>query len=158
MYYIICEQYAYCIQEKELYYGAPAPRLLSLDSYFLTEVERLERNPDTGRRVKKKVQEYEYEPEMEQAYRYGGMDIPNTQLVISYKYNNFAHKSYHIYMYVLCTYYNMYSFSTMEVPLLCILFTAHPTAAIELVYSIYCPPHWCYRASIFYLLPTPLLL
>ena len=51
-------------------YGAPAPRLLSLDSYFLTEVEKMERDPETGRRVKKMVQEYEYEPEMEQTYRY----------------------------------------------------------------------------------------
>jgi YLP motif-containing protein 1 len=57
------------IREKELYYGAPAPRLLSLDSYFLTEVEKTERDPDTGRRVKKSVQEYEFEPEMEQTYR-----------------------------------------------------------------------------------------
>jgi YLP motif-containing protein 1 len=57
------------IREKELFHGAPAPRLLSLDSYFLTEVERTERDPDTGRRVKRRVEEYEYEPEMEQAYR-----------------------------------------------------------------------------------------
>ena len=31
----------------------------------------MERDPDTGRRVKRMVQEYEYEPEMEQTYRYG---------------------------------------------------------------------------------------
>ena len=66
---------SYKSQEKELYYGAPAPRLLSLDSYFLTEVEKMERDPVTGRRVKKRIQEYEYEPEMEQAYRYGGMEL-----------------------------------------------------------------------------------
>ena len=30
----------------------------------------MEKDPDTGRRVKRKVQEYEYEAEMEAAYRY----------------------------------------------------------------------------------------
>ena len=58
-------------QEKELFHSAPAPRLLSIDSYFLTEVEKTEKDPETGRRVKRRVQEYEYEPEMEQVYRYG---------------------------------------------------------------------------------------
>ena len=57
-------------QEKEISHGAPAPRLLSLDSYFLTEVEKTEKDPETGRRMKKRVQEYEYEAEMEQTYRY----------------------------------------------------------------------------------------
>lgn len=57
------------IREKEISHNAPAPRLLSLDSYFLSEVEKTEKDPETGRRVKKRVQEYEYEPEMEQAYR-----------------------------------------------------------------------------------------
>ena len=56
-------------QEKEVSQGAPAPRLLSLDSYFLTEVEKVERDPETGRRTKRKVEEYEFEPEMEQTYR-----------------------------------------------------------------------------------------
>ena len=35
--------------------GAAAPRILSLDSYFLNEVEKVEKDPDTGRRVKRKV-------------------------------------------------------------------------------------------------------
>lgn len=34
--------------------GAP-PRVLVLDDYFMTEVEKVEKDPDTGRRVKTKV-------------------------------------------------------------------------------------------------------
>lgn len=34
--------------------GAP-PRVLVLDDYFMTEVEKVEKDPDTGRRVKNKV-------------------------------------------------------------------------------------------------------
>ena len=43
--------------------------MLSLDPYFVTEVEKVERDPDTGRRVKKKVEEYEYDEAMEPSYR-----------------------------------------------------------------------------------------
>ena len=42
-------------QEKEVSSGGAAPRILSLDPYFMTEVEKVEKDPDTGRRVKKKV-------------------------------------------------------------------------------------------------------
>lgn len=34
--------------------GAP-PRVLGLDDYFMTEVEKVEKDPDTGRGVKTKV-------------------------------------------------------------------------------------------------------
>ncbi|KAK2530723.1 Ylpm1 isoform B [Columba livia] len=57
------------IRDKEVECGGPAPRVLSLDDYFITEVEKEERDPDTGKKVKKKVMEYEYEAEMEETYR-----------------------------------------------------------------------------------------
>lgn len=42
-------------QDKEVECGGPALRVLSLDDYFITEVEKEERDPDTGKKVKKKV-------------------------------------------------------------------------------------------------------
>ncbi|OCT68151.1 YLP motif-containing protein 1 [Xenopus laevis] len=57
------------IRDKEVECGGPAPRVLSLDDYFITEVEKVEKDPDSGKKVKKKVMEYEYEPEMEDTYR-----------------------------------------------------------------------------------------
>lgn len=36
-------------------YGGAPPRVLGLDDYFMTEVEKVEKDPDTGRRIKKKV-------------------------------------------------------------------------------------------------------
>ncbi|XP_053553165.1 YLP motif-containing protein 1 [Bombina bombina] len=57
------------IRDKEVECGGAAPRVLSLDDYFITEVERVEKDPDSGKKVKKKVLEYEYEPEMEETYR-----------------------------------------------------------------------------------------
>lgn len=56
-------------QEKEASQGGATPRILSLDPYFLTEVEKTEKDPDTGRRVKRKVEEYEYDEAMEPNYR-----------------------------------------------------------------------------------------
>ena len=35
-------------QEKEASYGAPVPRILSIDTYFMNEVEKVEKDPDTG--------------------------------------------------------------------------------------------------------------
>ena len=35
--------------------GAHAPRILALDDYFLMEVEKVEQDPETGKKVKKKV-------------------------------------------------------------------------------------------------------
>lgn len=57
------------IRDKEVECGGAPPRVLVLDDYFMTEVEKVEKDPDTGKRVKTKVLEYEYEPEMEDTYR-----------------------------------------------------------------------------------------
>uniref|UniRef100_A0A3P8X3Z9 YLP motif-containing protein 1 n=1 Tax=Cynoglossus semilaevis TaxID=244447 RepID=A0A3P8X3Z9_CYNSE len=57
------------IRDKEVECGGAPPRVLVLDDYFMTEVEKVEKDPDTGRRIKTKVLEYEYEPEMEDTYR-----------------------------------------------------------------------------------------
>ncbi|XP_072217953.1 uncharacterized protein ylpm1 isoform X2 [Leuresthes tenuis] len=57
------------IRDKEVECGGAPPRVLVLDDYFMTEVEKVEKDPDTGRRVKTKVLEYEYELEMEDTYR-----------------------------------------------------------------------------------------
>ncbi|KAG7461267.1 hypothetical protein MATL_G00208280 [Megalops atlanticus] len=57
------------IRDKEVECGGAPPRVLGLDDYFMTEVEKVEKDPDTGKRVKSKVMEYEYEPEMEETYR-----------------------------------------------------------------------------------------
>ncbi|TKS76410.1 YLP motif-containing protein 1 [Collichthys lucidus] len=57
------------VRDKEVDCGGAPPRVLVLDDYFMTEVEKVEKDPDTGKRVKTKVLEYEYEPEMEDTYR-----------------------------------------------------------------------------------------
>ncbi|XP_037837481.1 YLP motif-containing protein 1 isoform X2 [Kryptolebias marmoratus] len=57
------------IRDKEVECGGAPPRVLVLDDYFMTEVEKVQKDPDTGKRVKTKVLEYEYEPEMEDTYR-----------------------------------------------------------------------------------------
>ncbi|XP_059355022.1 YLP motif-containing protein 1-like isoform X2 [Carassius carassius] len=57
------------IRDKEVECGGAPPRVLGLDDYFMTEVEKVEKDPDSGKRVKNKVLEYEYEPEMEDTYR-----------------------------------------------------------------------------------------
>uniref|UniRef100_H3DG05 YLP motif-containing protein 1 n=1 Tax=Tetraodon nigroviridis TaxID=99883 RepID=H3DG05_TETNG len=57
------------IRDKEVECGGTPPRVLVLDDYFMTEVEKVEKDPDTGRKVKTKVLEFEYEPEMEDTYR-----------------------------------------------------------------------------------------
>ncbi|XP_035277898.1 YLP motif-containing protein 1 [Anguilla anguilla] len=57
------------IRDKEVECGGAPPRVLGLDDYFMTEVERVEKDPETGKRVKTKALEYEYEPEMEETYR-----------------------------------------------------------------------------------------
>ncbi|XP_047243145.1 YLP motif-containing protein 1 isoform X2 [Girardinichthys multiradiatus] len=57
------------IRDKEVECGGAPPRVLVLDDYFMTEVEKVEKDPDTGKRVKTKALEYEYEPEMEDTYR-----------------------------------------------------------------------------------------
>ncbi|XP_062266917.1 YLP motif-containing protein 1 isoform X2 [Platichthys flesus] len=57
------------IRDKEVDCGGAPPRVLVLDDYFMTETEKVAKDPDTGRRVKSKGLEYEYEPEMEDTYR-----------------------------------------------------------------------------------------
>lgn len=48
---------AFCVlsQDKEVSCGAHAPRILALDDYFLVESEKTETDPETGKRIKKKV-------------------------------------------------------------------------------------------------------
>lgn len=43
------------MQDKEVECGGAPPRVLGLDDYFMTEVEKVEKDPDTGKRVKNKV-------------------------------------------------------------------------------------------------------
>lgn len=49
--------------------GGKAPRILSLDNYFITEMEKKEKDPVTGVEVKTTVMEYEYDEEREPLYR-----------------------------------------------------------------------------------------
>lgn len=42
-------------QDKEVDCGGAPPRVLVLDDYFMTEVEKVEKDPDTGRKIKTKV-------------------------------------------------------------------------------------------------------
>ncbi|GBM57156.1 YLP motif-containing protein 1 [Araneus ventricosus] len=57
------------IKDKEIENGGSAPRILSLDDYFMVEKEVTEVDLDTGKRVKRKEFKFEYEIEMEEAYR-----------------------------------------------------------------------------------------
>ncbi|XP_019451155.1 PREDICTED: YLP motif-containing protein 1 isoform X2 [Lupinus angustifolius] len=65
------------LRDIEVENGVDAPRIHSLDDYFMTEVEKVDENDaskssKSGRNKKpatKKVMEYCYEPEMEEAYR-----------------------------------------------------------------------------------------
>ncbi|KAK2411328.1 P-loop containing nucleoside triphosphate hydrolase superfamily protein [Trifolium repens] len=65
------------LRDLEVENGGDAPRIHSMDDYFMTEVEKVEDNDgskssSSGRNkrpVIKKVMEYCYEPEMEEAYR-----------------------------------------------------------------------------------------
>ncbi|XP_020292292.1 putative uncharacterized protein DDB_G0282133 isoform X2 [Pseudomyrmex gracilis] len=55
------------IKDKEVEQGGSAPRILSLDDYFLVEKE-IETTDDNGKKVKVKEMVYEYEEAMEQSY------------------------------------------------------------------------------------------
>ncbi|THG22586.1 hypothetical protein TEA_013595 [Camellia sinensis var. sinensis] len=65
------------LRDLEVENGGDAPRIHSMDDYFMTEVEKVEENDVSksagsvrGKKpVMKKVMEYCYEPEMEEAYR-----------------------------------------------------------------------------------------
>lgn len=49
------------IKDKEVEQGGSTPRMLSLDDYFVSEVEKEDRDPETGRKVKNKVSARENE-------------------------------------------------------------------------------------------------
>lgn len=57
------------IKDKEVEMGGSAPRILSLDDYFMVETETEETDPESGRKVTKKGMVYEYEEGMEDQYR-----------------------------------------------------------------------------------------
>ncbi|CAN7023515.1 hypothetical protein IGI04_023855 [Brassica rapa subsp. trilocularis] len=64
------------LRDIEVENGGSAPRIHSMDDYFMTEVEKVEESDSASsnsgrsmRSVVKKVMEYCYEPEMEEAYR-----------------------------------------------------------------------------------------
>lgn len=49
--------------------GESAPRVLSLDDYFMQEMVKVVTDPVTKQDVKKTVMEYEYESDLEPKYR-----------------------------------------------------------------------------------------
>ncbi|GIY30612.1 hypothetical protein CDAR_461223 [Caerostris darwini] len=57
------------IKDKEIENGGSAPRILSLDDYFMVEKEVTEVEPDSGKKLKRKEFKFEYEVGMEEAYR-----------------------------------------------------------------------------------------
>ncbi|XP_010256515.1 PREDICTED: uncharacterized protein LOC104596878 isoform X2 [Nelumbo nucifera] len=62
------------LRDLEVENGGDAPRIHSMDDYFMTEVEKVEESEGSTsgkgkKRITKKVMEYCYEPEMEEAYR-----------------------------------------------------------------------------------------
>ncbi|KAL7139171.1 hypothetical protein ABFS83_09G033000 [Erythranthe nasuta] len=62
------------LRDIEIENGGTAPRIHSMDEYFMTEVEESESSRSSGsvrgkKPLMKKVMEYCYEPEMEEAYR-----------------------------------------------------------------------------------------
>ncbi|KAL2936065.1 YLP motif-containing protein 1 [Bienertia sinuspersici] len=63
------------LRDLEVEHGGNAPRIHSMDDYFMTEVEKIEENESLKSSARgkkstmKKVLEYCYEPEMEEAYR-----------------------------------------------------------------------------------------
>ncbi|CAG5119307.1 unnamed protein product, partial [Candidula unifasciata] len=57
------------LREKEISCGGSAPRMLCLDDYFMVDLEQEVPDPDTGKKVKKRVLEYEYEQALEDPYR-----------------------------------------------------------------------------------------
>ncbi|KAJ4961775.1 hypothetical protein NE237_021685 [Protea cynaroides] len=65
------------LRDLEVENSSDAPRIHSMDDYFMTEVEKVEESESSKssssgkikKRITKKVMEYCYEPEMEEAYR-----------------------------------------------------------------------------------------
>lgn len=57
------------IKEKEIELGGSAPRIMSIDDYFMTEVDTTEKDPETGRtRVVKKMEYEKFEKKLEETY------------------------------------------------------------------------------------------
>lgn len=56
------------IKDCEVKHGGQAPRVLSIDDYFLVEKEEREPDPVTGRSILVTKSEYEYDAEMEEEY------------------------------------------------------------------------------------------
>ncbi|XP_077291589.1 uncharacterized protein LOC143915051 isoform X2 [Arctopsyche grandis] len=56
------------IKDREIENGGSAPRILSMDDYFMSETEVSIEDPDTGRRSKKREMKYEYDESMEAVY------------------------------------------------------------------------------------------
>lgn len=52
---VIAYSVNFLLQEKETKNGGNASKVLSLDDYFMNEVEKVEKDPDTGKQVKKSV-------------------------------------------------------------------------------------------------------
>ncbi|XP_035704733.1 uncharacterized protein LOC110843786 isoform X2 [Folsomia candida] len=57
------------IKDKEVELGESAPRILSIDDYFMQETEKIVKDPVTRADVTKIVMEYEYEADLEPKYR-----------------------------------------------------------------------------------------
>jgi YLP motif-containing protein 1 len=56
------------IKDKEVEEGSSAPRLLSIDDYFLVESEKTSKCEKTGRNVVERKMIYEYEADLEETY------------------------------------------------------------------------------------------
>jgi YLP motif-containing protein 1 len=56
-------------QDREVEMGGSAPRILSLDDYFMTETEKTVKDPVTGVETKETLMQYEYEEDLEPKYR-----------------------------------------------------------------------------------------
>ncbi|KAJ8954818.1 hypothetical protein NQ314_007009 [Rhamnusium bicolor] len=102
------------IKDKEVENGGSAPRILSLDDYFMVEHEK-EVNED-GKMIKVKEMVYEYEAEMEESYR-------NSFEILQENYNRRYAKQNGFQVYVcqmdldpvLCTKRNIHNRSEAEI-------------------------------------------
>lgn len=57
------------IKEKEIELSGSAPRIMSIDDYFMTEVDSVEKDPETGRtRIVKKMEYEKFEKALEETY------------------------------------------------------------------------------------------
>lgn len=56
------------IKDKEVELKGSAPRLLSIDDYFMTETDEITKCPKTGRNITVKKMVYEYDQSMDDIY------------------------------------------------------------------------------------------